>query len=381
MDFELTEEQRMIRNGVREFAQGEIAPCAREIDETGEFPWDIIKKMGELGLMGLPFPETYGGAGADTISCLLALEEIAAASGSVAITYNAHLSLGAAPIYMFGTEAQKQKWLVPLARGEALGAFALTEPHAGSDSAAMKTRAEDCGDEWALNGQKMWITSGSVARSFVVAAKTDPAAGTHGVSNFIVPAGAPGFTVGKDEPKMGMNGSPTNQLYFQDCRLPKENLLGRLNEGFKQFMLVLDAARITIAAMALGLGRAALEQSIKYAKEREAFGQPIANFQSIQIKLADMAIELEAARLLMYKAAVMKDRGERITKIAAMAKVFATEAVDRICWQAIQVHGGMGYSREVPVERYYRDNRLTLIGDGTSEIQRLLIARHLLKEV
>lgn len=381
MDFELTEEQRMIRDGVRKFAQGEIVPRAREIDETGEFPRDIIKKMGELGLMGLPFPETYGGAGADTISCLLALEEIAAASGSVAITYNAHLSLGAAPIYLFGTEAQKQKWLVPLARGEALGAFALTEPHSGSDSAAMKTRAEDCGNEWSLNGQKMWITSGSVAHSFIVAAKTDPAAGTHGVSNFIVPADAPGFAVGKDEPKMGMKGSPTNQLYFQDCRLPKENLLGKLNEGFKQFMMVLDAARITISAMALGLGRAALEQSLKYAKEREAFGQPIADFQSIQIKLADMATELEAARLLMYKAAVMKDRGERITKIAAMAKVFATEAADRICWQAIQVHGGMGYSRELPVERYYRDNRLTLIGDGTSEIQRLLIARHLLKEV
>lgn len=380
MDFELTEEQRLIRNGVREFAQGEIAPRAREIDETGEFPWDILKKMAKLGLMGLPFPEKYGGAGADTLSCILAIEEIAAASGSVAITYNAHLSLGAAPIYMFGTEAQKQKWLAPLARGEALGAFALTEPHAGSDSAAMKTRAEDCGNEWVLNGQKMWITSGSVAHSFVVAAKTDPAAGAHGVSNFIVPADAPGLVVGKDEPKMGMKGSPTNQLFFQDCRLPKENLLGRLNEGFKQFMLVLDAARITISAMALGLGRAALEQSIKYAQEREAFGQPIAGFQSIQMKLADMATELEAARLLMYKAAVMKERGERITQIAAMAKVFATEAADRACWQAIQIHGGMGYSRELPVERFYRDNRLTLIGDGTSEIQRLLIARHLLKE-
>lgn len=380
MDFELTEEQRLIRNAVREFAQGEIAPRAREIDETGEFPWDILKKMAELGLMGLPFPEKYGGAGADTISCILAIEEIAAVSGSVAITYNAHLSLGAAPIYMFGTEAQKQKWLAPLARGQALGAFALTEPHSGSDAAAMKTRAEDGGDEWVLNGQKMWITSGSVARSLVVAAKTDPAAGAHGVSNFIVPADAPGLAVGKDEPKMGMKGSPTNQLYFRDCRLPKENLLGRLNEGFKQFMMVLDTARITISAMALGLGRAALEQSIKYAQEREAFGQPIAGFQSIQMKLADMATELEAARLLMFKAAVMKERGERITKIAAMAKVFATEAADRACWQAIQIHGGMGYSRELPVERYYRDNRLTLIGDGTSEIQRLLIARYLLKE-
>jgi alkylation response protein AidB-like acyl-CoA dehydrogenase len=218
-----------------------------------------------------------------------------------------------------------------------------------------------------------------VARSIVVAAKTDPAAGAHGVSNFIVPADAPGFTPGKDEPKMGMKGSPTSQLFFEDCCIPQENLLGRLNEGFKQFMITLDGARISIAAMALGLGRAALEQSLKYAQEREAFGQLIANFQSIQGKLADMATELEAARLLIYKAAVLKDRGERITKIAGMAKLFASEAADRACWQAIQIHGGMGYSREVPVERYYRDNRLTLIGDGTSEIQRLLIARQLLK--
>ena len=245
----------------------------------------------------------------------------------------------------------------------------------------MKTRAEERNGEWVLNGQKMWITSGSVARSIVVAAKTDPAAGTHGVSNFIVPADAPGFTPGKDKPKMGMKGSPTTQLYFEDCRIASENLLGQLNQGFKQFMITLDGARISIAAMALGLGRAALEQSLKYAREREAFGQPIANFQAIQMKLADMAIELEAARLLIYQAAVMKDRGRRFSKQAAMAKIFASEAADRACWQAIQIHGGMGYSREMHVERFYRDNRLTLIGDGTSEIQRLLIARQLLKEM
>lgn len=381
MDFDLTEEQRMIRDAVREFAQNEIAPRAHEIDEKSEFPADIFRKMGELGLMGLPFPEKYGGAGADTISYALAVEEIAVASGSVATNYNAHISLGASPIYLFGTEEQKQKWLVPLARGEGLGAFALTEPHSGSDAAALKTRAEERDGMWVLNGQKMWITSGSVARSVVVAAKTDPTAGTHGVSNFIVPADAPGFAPGKDEPKMGMKGSPTSQLFFADCRIPKENLLGELNQGFKQFMITLDGARISIAAMALGLGRAALEHSLKYAREREAFGQPIAHFQAIQMKLADMATELEAARLLIYQAAVLKDRGQRFTKQVAMAKLFASEAADRACWQAIQIHGGMGYSREMHVERFYRDNRLTLIGDGTSEIQRLLIARQLLKEM
>lgn len=380
MSFELTEEQRMIRAAAREFAQAEIAPRAREIDETGQFPADIFKQMGELGLMGLPFPERYGGAGADTLSFALALEEIAAASGSVAITFNAHVSLAAMPIYLFGSEAQKQQWLAPLARGEGIGAFALTEPHAGSDAAALKTGAALQGDEWVVNGQKMWITSASVARTIVLAAKTNPAAGARGISNFIIPANAPGLTVGKDEPKMGMRGSPTNQLFFENCRIPKENLLGTLDEGFKQFMITLDGARITIAAMALGLGRAALEHALNYAREREAFGQPIAGFQTIQCKLADMATELEAARLLIQKAACLKDKGERITKIAAMAKVFTTEAADRACWQAIQIFGGMGYSREVPVERIYRDNRLTLIGDGTSEIQRLLIARQLLNE-
>jgi alkylation response protein AidB-like acyl-CoA dehydrogenase len=280
---------------------------------------------------------------------------------------------------LFGSEAQKQAWLVPLAKGEGLGAFALTEPHAGSDAAALRTTAVKHGQEWVLNGQKMWISSGSVSRSIVVADKTDPSAGAHGVSNFIVPAGAPGLTVGKDEPKMGMHGSPTNQLFFEGCRLPGENLLGRLNEGFKQFMITLDGARISIAAMALGLGRAALELSLTYAREREAFGQPIANFQAVQLKLADMATELEAARLLIYQAAVLKDRGQRFTRQAAMAKLYASEAADRACWQAIQIYGGMGYSREMHVERLYRDNRVTLIGDGTSEIQRLLIARQLLK--
>lgn len=379
MDFELTDEQRMIRDMVRDFAMNEIAPHASEIDEKSEFPAEIIKKMADLGMLGLPFPEKYGGSGADTLSYALTVEELAAASGTVALTYNAHVSLASMPIYVFGTEAQKQKWLVPLASGERLGAFALTEPQAGSDAAALRTRAEKRGGEWVLNGQKMWISNGSVAGSILVAAKTNPEAGAKGISAFIVPADAPGLRVGKDEPKMGMRGSHTNELFFDDCRIPEENLLGTLNEGFKQFMITLDSGRIAVAAMALGLARAAMEKSVAYARERQAFGRPISEFQAIQFKLADMAIELEAARLMIYKTAWAKERGEKITKLAAMAKVFATEAAERVCSQAIQVHGAMGFSREMPVERYYRDCRLTLIGDGTSDIQRMIIGRQVVR--
>ncbi len=378
MDFELNEEQRMIRDTVRDFAQKEIAPLARHTDETGEFPWETFKKMAELGLMGLPFPEEYGGAGADTVSYALAVEEIAAACGSTALTYAAHVSLASAPIYMFGTEEQKRKYLVPLAQGEFLGAFALTEPQSGSDAAGLRTTAIRDGDSWVLNGQKMWITNGSIAQVVVVTAVTDPSRGAHGISNFIVEKGTPGFAAGKEEPKMGLKGSVTCQLFFEDCRVPAENLLGQLNEGFIQVMKTLDGGRISIAAMALGLGRAALEESVKYAKERHAFGQPIAEFQAIQWKLADMATELEAARLLIYQAAVLKDQGRPFTKEAAMAKLFASEAAERACFEAIQIHGGYGYSREYPVERFYRDNRLTEIGEGTSEIQRLIIARRVL---
>ena len=268
---------------------------------------------------------------------------------------------------------------MPLASGQGLGSFALTEPHSGSDAAALKTTAVRENGDWVLNGQKMWITSAAVARSIVVAAKTDPEAGIHGISNFIVPAGTPGLVIGKDEPKMGLKGSVTNQVFFENCRIPAENLLGQPGEGFKQFMITLDGGRISIAAMALGLGRAALEKALAYARERYAFGKPIGDFQAIQWKLADMATQLQAARLLIYQAAVKKDQGQPFTQDAAMAKLFASEAADRACWEAIQIHGGMGYSREMPVERYYRDNRLTLIGEGTSEIMRLVIARHILK--
>jgi alkylation response protein AidB-like acyl-CoA dehydrogenase len=379
MDFELTEEQRMIRDTVREFAQAEIATRAREVDETGRFPRENFERMAELGLMGLPIPEKYGGAGADTVSYALAVEEISAACGSTGLTYAAHVSLVCSPLYYFGTEEQKQKYLVPLAEGRHFGAFGLTEPQSGSDAAGLETAAVRDGDEWVINGQKMWITSGSIANTLIIAAVTDPEQGAHGISNFIVEKGTPGFTPGKDEPKMGLKGSVTSQLFFEDCRVPAENLLGKPEDGFIQFMKTLDGGRISIGAMALGLGRAALEAAVAYAKERRAFGHAIAKFQAIQWMIADSATELEAARLLIYQAAAMKDAGKRFTKEAAMAKLFASEAAERACFRAIQIHGGYGYSREYPVERYYRDNRLTEIGEGTSEIQRLVIARQILK--
>lgn len=381
MDFQLNEEQRLIRDTARRVAQEVIAPRAKEVDETGRFPRENFEALAELGFMGLPFPEAYGGAGADTVSYALAVEEIAAACGSTALSYAAHISLASTPIYLFGTEEQKQRYLVPLCTGRALGAFALTEPHAGSDASNLKTYAVRDGNEWVINGQKMWITNGGVAEFIVVAAVTDPEKGAHGISNFIVEADNPGLKVGKNEPKMGLKGSVTSQLFFEDCRVPDSALLGRLNEGFIQFMKTLDGGRISIAAMALGLGRAAFEAARAYATQREAFGGPIANLQAIQFKLADMATLLEAARLLTYKAATLKDAGQPYTKEAAMAKLFASEAAEKVCFEAIQIHGGMGYSREMPVERYYRDNRLTQIGEGTSEIMRLIIARRILREI
>jgi len=379
MNLELTEEQRMIRDTVREFAQAEVAPRARDVDETGRFPSENFERMATLGLMGLPIPEQYGGAGADTLSYALAVEEISAACGSTGLTYAAHVSLVCSPLYYFGTEAQKQKYLVPLAQGAHFGAFGLTEPQSGSDAAGLRTTAVRKGNEWVINGQKMWITSGAIADTLIIAAVTDPERGAHGVSNVIVEKGTPGFAAGKNEPKMGLKGSITSQLFFENCRVPAENVLGDPAEGFVQFMKTLDGGRISIGAMALGLGRAALEAAIAYAKERHAFGQSIANFQAIQWMIADSSTELEAARLLLYQAAALKDAGKRYTKEAAMAKLFASEAAERACFRAIQIHGGYGYSREYPVERYYRDNRLTEIGEGTSEIQRLVIARQVLK--
>ncbi|MBI3913371.1 MAG: acyl-CoA dehydrogenase family protein [Chloroflexi bacterium] len=380
MDFELTEEQRAIRDAVREFAEKEIAPRAAEIDRADEFPAEIFRRMGEQGLMGLHIPEAYGGAGADVIAQALAVEEIARVSGSVGLTYAAHLSLGCSPIFNFGTEAQKKNWLVPLARGEGLGALALTEAKGGSDLAGgVQTTATREGNEWIINGTKMYVTSGAICRSINVLCRTDSAQGHRGLSMIIVPRETRGVVIGKVEEKMGLHGSLTTQIFFEDCRVPQENLLGKAGEGFKYAMITLDGGRIGIGAMALGLGRAALEASIKYAHEREAFGKPIAEMQAIQFMIADSAMELDAARLLIMQAADLKNRGVSFTTEAAMAKLFASEAADRACHHAIQIHGGAGYLRDFPVERYYRDNRLTLIGEGTSEILRHVIAREILK--
>ncbi|HIP95973.1 MAG TPA: acyl-CoA dehydrogenase [Anaerolineae bacterium] len=379
MDFELTAEQQMIRKMVRDFAEKEIAPVAKETDAGEKFPWEIIRKMSALGFLGLPFPEEYGGAGADNVSLAIAMEEIARVCGSTAITLDAHTSLCCEPIYLFGTEAQRQKYLPRLCSGEWIGAFGLTEPGAGSDAGATKTRAVRDGDEWVINGQKCFITNGSIADVVIITAVTDPQQGSRGISSFIVEKGTPGFRPGRDEEKMGLKGSVTSELFFEDCRIPAENLLGKENEGFKQFLITLDAGRIAIAAMALGLAQGAFERALAYSKERVQFGQPICNFQAIQWMLADMATEIDAARLLVYRAAWLKDRGMRYTKEAAMAKLYTSEMAERVCYKAIQIHGGYGYMKEYEVERMYRDQRLCTIGEGTSEIQRLVIARQLLR--
>ncbi len=380
VDFELNEEHRLIRDSVRQIAREIIEPNAKLVDETGQFPYDNFRALADAGFMGLVYPEAYGGAGADTIAYVLVTEEISAACGSTGLTYAAHISLACAPLYYFGTEAQREKYLTRLCTGQSFAGFGLTEPQTGSDARGLRTRATREGDDWVINGQKMWITSGGIGDWVIVAAVTDPEKGSRGITNFIVEKDDPGFVVGRNEPKMGLKGSVTSTLFFEEVRVPDSRRVGPVGEGFKQFMKTLDGGRISIGAMALGLGRAAMEKSVQYAKERVAFGHPIAEFQAIQHKFADMATELTAARLLLYQAAALKDQGKPFAKEAAIAKLFASEAAERACFQAIQIHGGMGYSREFPVERYYRDNRLTEIGEGTSEIMRLVIARQLLAE-
>jgi len=378
MNFELNEEQRLVRDMVRDFAQQELAPHAAEVDKTEEFPAENIRKMAELGLLGLPYPEQYGGGGGDYLSFAIAVEEVARACGSTALIYAAHVSLGCGPIYYFGTEEHKQKWLPRLCSGKGLGAFGLTEPEAGSDAGSTRTIAVRDGDSYVLNGSKMWITSGAIADVVIATAKTDPAAGTRGISCFLVEKDTPGFIPGKNEPKMGLKGSVTSALSFEECRVPASNLLGQEGEGFRQMLITLDGGRISIGAMALGLAQAALDQATRYAKERKQFGQPIASFQALQWMIADMATEIDAARLLIYRAAAMKDAGQPFSTEAAMAKLYASETAERAAFKALQIHGGYGYSREYPVERIYRDQRLCSIGEGTSEIQRLVIARQVL---
>ena len=384
MDFQPAEEHRMIRRMVREFAEKEIAPRAEEMDETDQFPDDLFRRMGKLGILGLPFPEEYGGSGGGYTSLIIALEEIARVSGSMAITLDAHTSLCCEPIYLFGTEEQRQKYLLSLAPGKKIGAFGLTEPQAGSDAGATRTHAvrDPQTGEWVINGQKIFITNGSIADVVVITARTDPdpEKGTRGISSFIVEKGTPGFQPGRNEKKMGLKGSVTSELFFENCRIPAENLLGQENEGFKQFLTTLDAGRVAIAAMAVGLAQGALERAIDYAKEREQFGRPIAKFQAVQWMIADMATEIEAARLMVQRGAWLREQGKRFTKEAAMAKLFATEMSERACYKAIQIHGGYGYVREYEVERMYRDQRLCAIGEGTNEIQRLVIARQMLRK-
>jgi alkylation response protein AidB-like acyl-CoA dehydrogenase len=379
MDYALSEEHRMLQRMVREFAEREIAPRAEEIDATDEFPHDLFCRMGEVGLLGLPFPPQYGGSGANYHAMVIALEEIARVSGSMAITLDAHTSLCCEPVYRFGTEEQRQKYLPPLACGDKIGAFGLTEPQAGSDAGATQTRAVRDGDEWVVNGQKIYITNGSIADLVVFTAKTDPQKGTRGISSFIVEKGTPGFKPGRDEKKMGLKGSVTSELFFEDCRIPAENMLGEENQGFRQFLSTLDAGRVAIAAMAVGLAQGAYERSIDYAKDREQFGRPIADFQAIRWMLADMTTEIAAARLMVHRAAWLKEQGQPYTKEASMAKLFATEMSERVCHKAIQIHGGYGYVREYEVERMYRDQRLCQIGEGTNEIQRLVISREVLR--
>ncbi|MFC5713598.1 acyl-CoA dehydrogenase [Thalassorhabdus alkalitolerans] len=378
MNFELTKEQTMIRNMVRDFAKQEVAPKAEEVDREARFPEETFKKMGELGLLGIPFPEEYGGSGGDTISYALAVEEIGKACGSTGLSYAAAVSLGASPLYYFGTEQQKQEHLIPLASGKSLASFGLTEPNAGSDAGGTQTRAVLDGDEYVINGEKCWITNAQYARTVTVTAVTGKdERGKNIISAFIVPTDAEGFTITSPYEKMGVRGSNTSELILEDVRVPKENILGDPKGGFKQFLYTLDGGRISIAALAVGIAQGAFERALQYSKERKQFGKTISSFQAIQFKLADMAMEIDLARTMVLKAAWLKDQGKPFKKEASFAKLFASEMSTRACNQAIQIHGGYGYMREYEVERMLRDTKLMEIGEGTSEVQRLVIAREL----
>lgn len=379
MKFELTEIQSLIQSTVKEFAQMAVAPIAAEIDRAHRFPEELIPQLAELNLLGVPYPEEVGGAGADNLSYVLVIEELARVCASTAVVVSAHTSLGTWPIYQFGTEAQKEKYLSKLASGEWLGAFALTEPGAGTDAAAGKTTAVLEGDEWVLNGSKIFITNGGYADVYVVTAMTDPSKGTKGISAFIVDKNAPGFTVGEKEHKLGIKASSTTPLYFSDCRIPKDAILGEPGQGFKIAMQTLDGGRIGIAAQALGIAQGALDAAVKYAKERVQFGKPIANQQAIQWMIADMATQIDAARFLVYRAAWNKDNGLPYSKEAAMAKLYASEAASFAANKAIQIHGGYGYTENYPVERALRDAKITEIYEGTSEVQRMVIAGSVLR--
>jgi len=381
MDFTLNEEQLAIRNTCREFAEQEIQPIAEQMDATGQFPYAIIRQMGELGLLGLPFPEEYGGAGADFLSYCLAIEEISRGDVSVGITMEAHTSLGATPFYLFGNQQQKEQYLVPLARGEQLWAFGLTEPEAGSDSAGTQTKAVLEDGQWHINGSKAFITNAGtdMTSGVTITAVTGLLPNNRKeITNIIVPKGTPGYTIGNSYKKMGWKASDTRPLSFEDCVVPEANILGQRGDGFKQFMHILDAGRVAIAALSVGLAQACLDEALSYAKERKQFGQSLSKFQAIQFKLADMDTEIELARLMYYKAAWLYMQGKPYMREASMAKLFASETAKRAADQAVQIHGGYGFMDEYPVSRYWRSVKINEIGEGTSEVQRMVIAKHLL---
>ena len=379
MHLELSEEQKLLQQTVREFANTEVKPLARELDETGRFPRETLRKAAELGLTGIPFPEQYGGAGFDHISYAIAIEEISRVCASTGVILSVQNSLYCDPIYRFGSEEQKQRLLAPFARGEKIGCYALTEPQAGSNAAALATHAVRKGDRYIVNGTKAWITNGGAADAAIVYVNTDPPKAEKGITALVVERGTPGFKVGKEEKKLGINATACVELSFTDCEVPIENRIGTEGEGYKVALSTLDGGRIGIAAQAVGIAQGAFEEALKYSQQRMAFGQPISNFQAIQFMLADMATEIDAARLLARKAAWKQDIGARFTMEASIAKLFASEMATRVTHKAIQIHGGYGYSREYPVERMYRDARITEIYEGTSEIQRLVIAAWVLK--
>jgi short-chain 2-methylacyl-CoA dehydrogenase len=375
MDFDLSDDHELIRRTVRDFAEGEVAPVAEELDREKRFPYEIVEKLGGLGLMGIPFPEEYGGGGGDSLAYALAVEELTRIDSSVAITLCAHTSLGTQPIYLFGTEEQKREWLPQLCSGAKLGAFGLTEPEAGSDAGNVRTRARLDDGEWVVDGAKQFITNAGTEISGLVAitART----GEDEISNILVPNGTAGYEQGEPYRKMGWHASDTRPLTFTGCRVPEENLLGPRGQGFKQFLHILDIGRIGVAAMGVGLAQGALDMALAYAKERRAFGQPISKFQAIQAKLADMSTEIEAARLLVYKAARLKDQGRNFTLTAAQAKLKTGRLAVRAAEEAVQIHGGYGYIEEYPVARFYRDAKILTIGEGTDEVQQMVIARAL----
>ncbi len=379
MDLELTEEQSLLQKTVREFAESEVRPLAKELDETGHFPLALFKKAAELGLTGVAFPESEGGAGFDHIAYTIVIEEISRCCASTGVILSGHNSLYCDPVHRYGTAEQKKKLLAPFTRGEKIGCFALTEPQAGSNAAALQTRAVRKGDKYIVNGTKSWITNGGAADATIAYVNTEPAKGEKGITALVMERGTPGFKVGKEEKKLGINATACCELVFTDCEVPVANRIGNEGEGYKVALSTLDGGRIGVGAQATGIAQSAFEAALKYSKERLAFGQPISQFQAIQFMLADMATEIEASRLLVRKAAWKQDTGARFSMDAAIAKLFSSEMATRVTHKAIQIHGGNGYSREYPVERNYRDARITEIYEGTSEIQRLVISSWVLK--